>query len=73
MVGVRTMLFGFGVFAATLAENSFGVFRRQRQMEAKLNALKNVNPSAELRLEEGGHLIGGESQPQLQATASALS
>src|SRR5690242_8663698 len=34
VVGVGTMLFGFGVFAETLAENSFGVFRRQRQMEA---------------------------------------
>jgi len=41
VVGVGTMLFGFGVFAETLAENSFGVFRRQRQMEAKLDALKN--------------------------------
>jgi hypothetical protein len=67
------MLFGFGVFAATLAENSFGVFRRQRQMEAKLNALKNVNASAELHLEEGDHLIALDSEPQLQATASALS
>jgi voltage-gated potassium channel len=35
------MLFGFGVFAEILAENSFGVFRRQRQMEARLNALKD--------------------------------
>jgi voltage-gated potassium channel len=41
VVGVGTMLFGFGVFAETLAENSFGVFRRQRQMEARLNALKD--------------------------------
>ena len=39
VVGVGTMLFGFGVFAETLADNSFGVFRRQRQMEARLNAL----------------------------------
>ncbi len=39
--GVGTMLFGFGVFAETLAENSFGVFRRQRQMEARLNALRD--------------------------------
>jgi voltage-gated potassium channel len=38
--GVGTMLFGFGTFAETLADNSFGVFRRQRQMEARLNALK---------------------------------
>ena len=41
VVGVGTMLFGFGVFAETLAENSFGIFRRQRQMESKLNALKD--------------------------------
>jgi voltage-gated potassium channel len=41
VVGVGTMLFGFGVFAETLADNSFGVFRRQRQMEARLNALKD--------------------------------
>ncbi len=41
VVGVGTMLFGFGVFAETLAENSFGVFRRQRQMEARLTALTN--------------------------------
>lgn len=41
VVGVGTMLFGFGVFAETLAENSFGVFGRQRQMEARLNALKD--------------------------------
>ena len=41
VVGVGTMLFGFGVFAETLAENSFGVFRRQRQMEARLGALAN--------------------------------
>jgi voltage-gated potassium channel len=41
VVGVGTMLFGFGVFAETLAENSFGVFRRQRQMESRLNALRD--------------------------------
>src|SRR5213075_1720215 len=41
VVGVGTMLFGFGVFAETLADNSFGVFRRQRQMEARLNALRD--------------------------------
>jgi voltage-gated potassium channel len=41
VVGVGTMLFGFGVFAETLAENSFGVFRRQRQMEARLDALRD--------------------------------
>jgi voltage-gated potassium channel len=41
VVGVGTMLFGFGVFAETLADNSFGVFGRQRQMEARLNALRD--------------------------------
>ena len=41
IVGVGTMLFGFGVFAETLADNSFGIFGRQRQMEAKLNALRD--------------------------------
>ena len=41
VVGVGTMLFGFGVFAETLADNSFGVFGRQRQMEARLGALEN--------------------------------
>jgi voltage-gated potassium channel len=41
VVGVGTMLFGFGVFAETLADNSFGIFRRQRQMESRLNALKD--------------------------------
>src|SRR6202165_4549866 len=39
VVGVGTMLFGFGVFAETLAENSFGIFRRQRQMERRLKEL----------------------------------
>jgi len=39
--GVGTMLFGFGVFAETLAENSFGIFRRQRQMERRLKDLRD--------------------------------
>jgi voltage-gated potassium channel len=39
--GVGTMLFGFGVFAETLAENSFGIFRRQRQMERRLKELRD--------------------------------
>jgi K+/H+ antiporter YhaU regulatory subunit KhtT len=33
----------------------------------------HVNPPAELRLEEGDLLIALGSEPQLQATASALS
>jgi len=41
VVGVGTMLFGFGVFAETLAENAFGMFRRQRQMEHRLHELRD--------------------------------
>ncbi|OLB93516.1 MAG: hypothetical protein AUI15_18640 [Actinobacteria bacterium 13_2_20CM_2_66_6] len=41
VVGVGTMLFGFGVFAETLAENAFGMFRRQRQMEHTLQELRD--------------------------------
>src|SRR5437016_13538703 len=32
VVGVGTMLYGFGVFAATLADNAFGRYRRERQL-----------------------------------------
>ena len=39
--GVGTMLFGFGVFAETLAENAFGMFRRQSQMEHRLQELRD--------------------------------
>ena len=41
VVGVGTMLFGFGVFAETLAENTFGIYRRQRQMEHTLGQLRD--------------------------------
>ena len=41
VVGVGTMLFGFGVFAEALAENSFGIFRRQRQMQRRLKELRD--------------------------------
>ena len=41
VVGVGTMLFGFGVFAETLAENAFGIFRRQGQMERRLQELRD--------------------------------
>jgi voltage-gated potassium channel len=40
VVGVATMLYGFGVFAETLADNAFGKYRRQRQLERKLNHLR---------------------------------
>ena len=41
VTGVGILLFGFGVFAETLADNSFGIFRRQRQMERRLNDLRD--------------------------------
>ena len=41
VVGVGTMLFGFGVFAEALTENNFGTYRRQRQLERQLNHLRN--------------------------------
>jgi voltage-gated potassium channel len=40
VVGVGTMLYGFGVFAETLAENAFGNYRRERQLERNLNQLR---------------------------------
>jgi voltage-gated potassium channel len=40
VVGVATMLYGFGVFAETLAENAFGNYRRERQLERSLNQLR---------------------------------
>jgi voltage-gated potassium channel len=39
VVGVGTMLYGFGVFAETLTDNAFGRYRRERQLERKLNHL----------------------------------
>jgi voltage-gated potassium channel len=41
VVGVGTMLYGFGVFAETLAENAFGHYRRERQLERSLNQLRD--------------------------------
>jgi voltage-gated potassium channel len=41
VVGVATMLYGFGVFAETLADNAFGKYRRERQLERKLNHLRD--------------------------------
>jgi voltage-gated potassium channel len=41
VVGVGTMLFGFGVFAEALTENNFGIYRRQRQLERQLNHLRD--------------------------------
>jgi voltage-gated potassium channel len=41
VVGVGTMLFGFGVFAEALTENNFGLYRRQRQLERQLSQLRD--------------------------------
>lgn len=41
VTGVATMLYGFGVFAETLADNAFGNYRRQRQLERSLNQLSD--------------------------------
>ncbi|OLD25288.1 MAG: hypothetical protein AUJ02_05525 [Chloroflexi bacterium 13_1_40CM_3_65_12] len=41
VVGVGTMLYGFGVFAETLTDNSFVAYRRERQLERALNHLRD--------------------------------
>ncbi|HEX3508826.1 MAG TPA: potassium channel protein [Candidatus Dormibacteraeota bacterium] len=41
VIGVGTMLFGFGVFAEALTENNFGTYRRQRQLERQLDHLRD--------------------------------
>jgi len=41
VVGVGTMLYGFGVFAETLAENAFGTYRRERQLQRSLSQLND--------------------------------
>jgi voltage-gated potassium channel len=41
IVGVATMLYGFGVFAETLADNAFGRYRRERQLQRDLDALRD--------------------------------
>jgi voltage-gated potassium channel len=41
VVGVATMLYGFGVFAETLADNAFGRYRRERQLQRDLDALRD--------------------------------
>jgi len=40
VVGVVTMLYGFGVFAETLADNAFGRYRRERQLQRDLDHLR---------------------------------
>src|SRR6266702_6830359 len=41
VVGVGTMLYGFGVFAETLADNAFGRYRRERQLQRNLDRLRD--------------------------------
>src|SRR3981081_2941359 len=41
MVGVATMLYGIGVFAEALADNAFGKYRRERQLQRVLNHLRD--------------------------------
>src|SRR5437762_10822791 len=41
VVGVATMLYGFGVFAETLTDNAFGRYRRDRQLERDVNHLRH--------------------------------
>jgi voltage-gated potassium channel len=41
MVGVATMLYGIGVFAEALADNAFGIYRRERQLQRDLDRLRD--------------------------------
>jgi voltage-gated potassium channel len=41
VIGVGTMLYGFGVFAETLADNAFGRYRRERQLQRELDQLRD--------------------------------
>ena len=41
VIGVATMLYGFGVFAETLADNAFGRYRRERQLQRDLKHLRD--------------------------------
>jgi voltage-gated potassium channel len=41
VVGVGTMLYGFGVFAETLTDNAFGKYRRERQLQRDLDQLRD--------------------------------
>jgi voltage-gated potassium channel len=41
VVGVGTMLYGFGVFAQVLTDNTFIEYRRQRQLENRLSQLRD--------------------------------
>ena len=41
LVGVGTLLYGFGVFAETLTDNAFGTYRRERQLQRELDRLRD--------------------------------
>src|SRR5213082_1781234 len=41
VVDVATMLYGFGVFAETLADNAFGRYRRERRLQRDLDHLRD--------------------------------
>ena len=41
LVGVGTLLYGFGVFAETLTDNAFGRYRRERQLQRDLDRLRD--------------------------------
>ena len=41
LIGVGTLLYGFGVFAETLTDNSFGRYRRERQLQRELDRLRD--------------------------------
>ena len=41
VVGVATMLYGFGVFAQTLTDNAFGTWRKERRLHRDLDGLKD--------------------------------
>jgi voltage-gated potassium channel len=41
IVGVGTLLYGFGVFAGTLTDNAIGRYRRQTQLQRELDALRD--------------------------------
>jgi voltage-gated potassium channel len=40
VVGVGTLLYGFGVFAETLTDNAIGRYRRERKLQRDLDALR---------------------------------
>ena len=41
VVGVGTLLYGFGIFAETLTDNAIGRYRRERQLQRDLDALRD--------------------------------